>query len=256
MAPKVKCHICSKPYSVGYLKKHIEKEHVDQAKDIELGDQIQVNVNKVNMWVEHEKEISFATRDLDSFLNNQSDFEIMNAAAQAENINEAEEQIGLRELEMNQCLEWYDEDHNKAFNFTSDFAEELRRESIEPVRNQYNQNKIIAELRKKEDELVKRTTRLLSQAEQIKSHLRKTVRSLERELADTMKSWERSEKTNREELSKVTAKLDAAIKESKNPEVTEVDQKCDQCKFTCKDSKNMNSHIASVHSKQNCHICS
>ena len=71
-----------------------------------------------------------------------------------------------------------------------------------------------------------------------------------------MKSWERSEKINREELSKVTAKLAAAIKESKKPEVTEVDQKCDQCKFTCKDSKNMNSYIASVHSKQNCHICS
>ena len=54
MAPEVKCHICSKPYSVGYLK-HIKKDHSDQAKDIELGDQEQVNVNKVNMWVGNKK---------------------------------------------------------------------------------------------------------------------------------------------------------------------------------------------------------
>ena len=54
----------------------------------------------------------FATRDLDSFLNNRSDLDIMNAAA--ENINEAVEQIELQEQEMNQCLEWYDEDHNEA----------------------------------------------------------------------------------------------------------------------------------------------
>ena len=256
MAPKVKCHVCSKPYSVGYLKKHIKKDHSDQGKDIELGDQGEVNVNKVNMWVENEKEMSFATRDLDSFLNNQSDLDIMNAAAQAENINEAVEQIELQEQEMNQCLEWYDEDHNEAFNFTSDFAEELRRESIQLIRPQYNQNKLVADMKKKEDELVKRTTKLLNQAEIQKLHLRKTVRSLQRELADTMKSWERSEKTNREELSKVNAELAAAIKETKKPEVTEVDQKCDHCKFTCKESKNMNSHIASVHGKQNCHICS
>ena len=41
--------------SVGYLKKHIKKDHSDQAKDIELGDQEQVNVNKVNMWVGNKK---------------------------------------------------------------------------------------------------------------------------------------------------------------------------------------------------------
>ena len=93
--------------------------------------------------------MSFATRDLDSFLSNRSDLDIMNAAAQAENINEAVEQIELQEQEMNQCLEWYDEDHNEAFNFTSDFAEELRRESIELIRPQYNQNKLVAEMKKK-----------------------------------------------------------------------------------------------------------
>ena len=89
---------------------------------------------------------------------------------------------------------------------------------------------------------MKRTTKLLNQAEIQKLHLRKNVRSLERELADTMKSWEMSEKTNREELSKVNAELAAAIKETQKPEVTEVDQKCDHCKFTCKESKNNQSY--------------
>ena len=207
------------------------------------------------MWVEKEKEMSFATRDLDSFLNNKTDLEILNAVAQAERINEAEQQMALREQEMNQCLEWYDEDHNEAFNFTSDFAEEIRKEAVEPIHNQFDQTRRVTEQRQREDDLVKHTTRLLKQAEIQKSHLRKTVRNLEEELADTLKSWERSKKSNREELSKVKEKLAAVIKESKKPEVTDVNQKCDKCKFTCKDSKRMDSHVAYVHSRHDCHIC-
>ena len=45
-------------------------------------------------------------------------------------------------------------------------------------------------------------------------------------------------------------------KESSKPEVTAVDQKCKQCKFTCKDSNTMDSHVTQVHSLQPCHICS
>ena len=47
----------------------------------------------------------------------------------------------------------------------------------------------------------------------------------------------------------------AVIKKSDKPEVTEIDQKCRQCKFTCKESKNMESHVATVHCLQPCHIC-
>ena len=79
---------------------------------------------------------------------------------------------------------------------------------------------------------MRQTTKLLKQSEIQKSHLRKTVRNLESKLADTLKSWERSEKINREELSKVKEELAAVIKETKKSEVTEVDQKCKQCKFT------------------------
>ena len=252
MAPKVNCLVCSKPYSVGYLKKHMKKEHSDPAEDLEVGRQEEVNVN---MWVENEKEMSFATRDLDSFLNNKSDLEILNAAAKAERLYEAEQQMIVREQEMNQCLEWYDEDHNDAFNFTSDFAEEVRKEAVEPTNSLVDQNRRAIKQKQKEDDLVKHTTRLLKQADIQKSHLRKTIISLEQELADTLKSWEMSEKSNREELSKVNEKLAAVIKESKKPEVTEVDQKCDKCKFICKDSKIMKSHIAYVHSRQDCHLC-
>ena len=190
MAPTVKFNICSKPYSVGYIKKHMKKDHGDTEKDQELGGQVEVNVNMVNMWVENEKEKSFATRDLDSFLNNQSDLEIMGAVAQAEGLYEAEQYMALREKEMNQCLEWYDKDHNDAFNLTSDFAEEIRKEALEPNQNQHDLNRKVAELKKKEDELVRNTTRLLKKAETQKNHLRKTVRSLEQELADTQKKLE------------------------------------------------------------------
>ena len=143
----------------------MKKEHCGPAKDPELGEQQEVDVNMVNMWVENEKEMSFATRDLDSFLNNKSDQEIMIAVEQAERLEEAEQQMALREHEMNQCLEWYDEDHNEAFNFTSEFAEEIRKEAVEPNLNQMYQNRKISELKKKEDDLVKHTTKLLKQAE-------------------------------------------------------------------------------------------
>ena len=116
---------------------------------------------------------------------------------------------------MNQCLEWYDEDHNDAFNFTSDFAEEVRKEAVEPTNSLVDQNRRAIKQKQKEDDLVKHTTRLLKQADIQKSHLRKTIISLEQELADTLKSWEMSEKSNREELSKVNEKLAAVVKESK-----------------------------------------
>ena len=73
------------------------------------------------MWVENEK--YFQKRDLESFLNNKSDGEIWNAAAFAEAIHDADNQLDKYEMEMEQCLEGFDEDHNEAFNFTREFAE-------------------------------------------------------------------------------------------------------------------------------------
>ena len=87
MAPKVKCTICQKPYSANYLKRHMKKDHNDKSNDVEMGAQ---NVENVVMWVENET--SFQTRDLESFLNNESDGDIRNAAAFAENVYEAEKQ--------------------------------------------------------------------------------------------------------------------------------------------------------------------
>ena len=50
-------------------------------------------------------------------------------------------------------------------------------------------------------------------------------------------------------------RLAVMTEKSNKPEVAEVDQRCRQCKFTCRESKNMESHIASVHSLHACHIC-
>ena len=71
MAPKVKCTLCHKPYSSSYIRRHMKKDHEDQSKDLEMGEQ---NVGNVTMWVENEK--SFQSRDLDSFMNDKSDVEI------------------------------------------------------------------------------------------------------------------------------------------------------------------------------------
>ena len=103
MAPKVKYTLCQKPYSISYMRRHMKKDHDDQPKDIEMGDQ---NVSNVALWVENEKDLSHQTRDLDSFLNNKSDGEIRNAAAYAEAVYDAENQHDKEEMEMEQCLEW------------------------------------------------------------------------------------------------------------------------------------------------------
>ena len=58
------------------------------------------------------------------------------------------------------------------------------------------------------------------------------------------------------DLKECQEKLAEVTKGVNKPDVTEVDQKCRQCKLTCKESKNMESHIASAHSLQPCHICS
>ena len=171
MAPKVKCTICQKPYSASYLKRHIKKDHNDQSDDIEKGVQ---NVENVTMWVENEK--SFQTRELESFFNNESDGEFRNAAAFAEVLYEVENQLENEDMEMEQCLEWYEEDFNEAFNFTSDFAEELVREE-RPNRTEQIKihKKVVAEQQRKDDLLIKHSNKLLEAAEKQKAHFRKTV---------------------------------------------------------------------------------
>ena len=113
MAPKVKCTLCSKPYSVNYMKRHMKKDHESLTNDVEKGRAVEINV-----WVENEKDMSYASRDLESFLRNNSDNELRNAAAFAGVIHDVEEQMAINEMDLEQCFEWYDEDHNEAFNFT------------------------------------------------------------------------------------------------------------------------------------------
>ena len=188
----------------------MKKDHEDHTKDLEMGAE---DVGNVTMWVENEK--SFRTRDLESFLNNKSDGELRNAAAFAEDIHDAENQLDKEDMEMEQCLEWFDEDHNEAFNFTSDFAEELVREEMSNRTEKIKHHKkVVAEQQKKDDLLIKHSNRLLEAAERQKSHFRKTVNRLEMELKDVYNDWETSETTNREEMDKLRNELDKEKKKN------------------------------------------
>ena len=234
----------------------MKKAHEDPSKDIEMGVQ---NVANATMWVENE--LSFQTRDLESFLKNKSDIELQNAAAFAEDLYDAEMQQNKDDIDMEQCLEWFDEDFNEAFNFTSEFAEEVVRE-VRPNRTEQlrNHKKILANQQKKDELLINHSNKLLEAAERQKSHFRKTVKKLEQELQDTYNNWEASEINNREEMVKIRAELESEkkknlINQNKKVEVRPVPQKCKDCKFTCKDSKTLDNHVGLVHSNQNCHLC-
>ena len=239
----------------------MKKDHVDPSKDTELGTQ---NVSNATMWVENEKDVSIQTRDLESYLNEKSDGEFRNVAAFAETVHDAENQMNMEEMDMEQCLEWFEEDHNEAFNFTSEFAEELVREEMpnraEKIRNH---NKAIAEQKKKDDLLIKHSNKLLEAAETQKSHFRKTINRLEQELQETYNNWEASELTNREEMEKLRDELKKEKKKNTEksnatPEVKEVEQKCKHCRFTCKDTKRLENHMTAVHIKevgQKCKEC-
>ena len=262
MAPKVKCTLCHKPYSASYLKRHMKKDHEDQEdqpKDLEMGTQ---NVENVTMWVENEK--SFQTREIESFLNNKSEGELINAVALAEVVYDAEKQLDKEDMDMEQCMEWFDEDHNEAFNFTSDFAEELvREERPNRVEQMKQHKKTVAEQQKKDDMLIKHSNKLLEASEKQKNHFRKTVNRLEQELQDVYNDWEASEITNREEMDKLRGELDNEKKKhsvkanhpNKIQEVREIEQKCKHCRFTYKDSKTLDNHVSAVHMKYNEQKC-
>ena len=190
----------------------MKKAHEDPSKDIEMGVQ---NVANATMWVENE--LSFQTRYLESFLKNKSDIELQNAAAFAEDLYDAEMQQNKEDIDMEQCLEWFDEDFNEAFNFTSEFAEEVVRE-VRPNRTEQlrNHKKILANQQKKDELLINHSNKLLEAAERQKSHFRKTVKKLEQEFQDTYNNWEASEINNREEMVKIRAELKSEKKKEPN----------------------------------------
>ena len=104
---------------------------------------------------------------------------------------------------------------------------------------------------------------------EVNDHQATVIKELESKVAlmqrRQVKTDEKKNELGKEKKEAITenAKLRIELKkykdmteQSSKPEVTAVDQKCKQCKFTCKDSNNMDAHIAQVHSLQSCHICS
>ena len=233
------------------------------------------------VWIEDEvNRPLMLTRELDSFLDNRSDTSLIEAVRMSE---EAEAQVE-KLVARNHEVEWFEEDNNAEFNaeFASEFASSLRRDSL-PSQSANTIAEFHNDLMKKQVEkhkvMVVRTTRLLKHAELTKKALRKRVESLEKELEETQENWQGSLEADSEEIAGLKAtirskhikidELELAAKEEpvkeKNTEKTnipnriqevrEIVQKCKDCKFTSKDSKALDMHVATVHTNQNCHIC-
>ena len=213
------------------------------------------------------------TRELDSFLDNRSDTSLFEAARMTEEAEAQVEKLVVRNHE----VEWFEEDNNAEFNteFASEFASSLRRDSL-PSQSANNIAEFHNDLMKKQvekyDAMVVRTTRLLKHAELTKKSLRNRIESLEKEVEETQENWQGSSESDSEEIASlkatITAKnikideLELAAKNTEktnNPnriqEVRQIVQKCKDCKFTSKDSKTLDKHIATVHTNQNCHLC-
>jgi hypothetical protein len=99
---------------------------------------------------------------------------------------------------------------------------------------------------------------LMKQDKQIQQnyHTQKESREHIKVLNTKLQSTEINLEELKKELKNSQDLLLDITKRSENPDVTQVDQNCKQCKFKCKDSKNMDSHVFNVHTLQRCHICS
>ena len=164
-------------------------------------------------WIENEKDKNLQrTRELDSFLANKSDNDLVEAAREAE---QAEIQMEKLAVVRNYELKWFEEDHIIDFSgeFTSNFASSLRRESI--VTNQPDNRlaKLHNDMMKKQiekyDAMVVRTTRMLNTAEDAKKDLRKWKLALEKELAETQEKWQGNSAEDAEEISGLKATVAA-----------------------------------------------
>ena len=203
------CNLCDKSYDKkSSYQSHMRLKH-RAAKEVEMEKGTQTTQKKKGLifyqWIENEKNKNLQrTRDLDSFLDNKSDANMLEAAREME---EAEENVERLVRVNDHELEWFEEDNMIEFSrdFASDFASSLRRDSIAAIQPSTKvaelHNEMIKKQTEKYDAMVIRTTRMLNAAEEAKKDLRKWRKEVEKELAETQENWQATSEADSEEIS-------------------------------------------------------
>ena len=129
------------------------------------------------------------TRELDSYVANRSTENLVVAAVEALEANIQVEKLVFR----NHNIDWFEED-NMEFDdeLSSQFASSLRQQSLPRIQVAEFHNKLVKKQQEKYDSVVLQTTKMLNAAEQSKTSLRKTIKSLHKELEETRENWQAS----------------------------------------------------------------
>ena len=263
------CNICDKSYDKkSSYHSHMRTKHkAAKETDVEKG-KTTTQKNKAqgfHQWIENEVDRPMLlTRDLDSFLANESDASLVGAMKDSEEVAVEVEKLSVRNHE----VEWFEENNMEEFTeeFASQFASSLRRESLLPKQLVDKlasfHNDLLKTQQEKYDNMVVKTTQILNAAETAKSHLRKTAKALQKELEETRENWQGSAEADAKELSSLRATV--TVQKTKiqeleflNSEPQVANQKCEKCKFIARDSQVLGKHMKQVHGQGiNCANCS
>ena len=178
------CTICDKSYDKkSSYNSHMRIKHRNNKEsDLEKGTKTtQRNRGQAfSQWIENEIDRPLLqTRELDSFLANRSDEDLV--AAEREMMESMEANVQVDKLVVRDHeVDWFEE-NNLEFNdeFASQFASSLRRESLPPSQASNKMAEFHNELMKKQqekyDSMVVKTTQMLNTAERSKTGLRKSL---------------------------------------------------------------------------------
>ena len=258
------CDHCDKTYNIkSSFQSHMRLKHKANkaSEEAEKGRGISDRKNTAPgyaLWVENERDRPMMnTRDLNSFLDNRSDSSLAAAAIESDQVLQIEQIVVEKLMVKDHELDWFQEDNECPFDqeFSSAFASSLRRESTSNESNKKMvelHNNTIKKMTEKYDALVVNTTRMLNIAEITKNDLRKTVKSLNKQLAETQENWQGDSEAQAEEISSLKSSVTALKPKVKELEVISVDdivvnQKCTKCDTKTKDSKTLALHMKEVH---------
>ena len=258
------CDQCNKTYSIkASFQSHMRLKHKSNkaSEEAENGggkSERKKSAPGYALWVENEKDMPMMnTRDLNSFLDNRSDSSLAAAAMESEQVLQVEEMVVEKLMVKDHELDWFQEDNECPFDqeFTSDYASSLRRESIPSESNKKLvelHNNTVKKMTEKYDALVVNTTRMLNIAEITKKDLRKTVKSLNEQLAETQENWQGDSEAQAEEISFLKSSVTALKLKVEELELISVDnavvkQKCTKCNTMNKDSETLAKHMKEAH---------
>ena len=261
------CTMCEKSYvKKSSYHSHMRTKHrATKELDMEKGTKTTQKRKGISFsqWIENETDRPLLlTRELDSFLDNQSNASLVAAVKESE---EAEDQAAERGVKDHE-VEWFEEDNMVEFveEFRSDFASSLR-ESLPPSQPVNKVTKFHNELMKKQlekyDLMVVKTTKLLNAAETQKNHLRKTAKGFLKELEETRENWQGAAEADAEEISSLKATL--AIQKIRIQELELLtnepniaNQKCKKGSFAASDSNQLEKHMQQAHGqRKTCNQC-